>query len=284
MPFAAIPFPNIDDVLFSFGPYSIDLFGGFEVGPLVIRWYALSYIAGLLFAWFYTKRLVANRSLWAKEPPATAIQIDDLLFWGALGVILGGRLGYVLFYDPAHFLAHPGAILAIWSGGMSFHGGFAGVILAVVLYCRAKGMPFFSTIDAVACGVPIGLFFGRIANFVNQELYGRVTDVPWAVIFPRSDGQPRHPSQLYEAALEGLLLFVVLRFCSHRLMRLKRPGYISGVFALVYGLSRMFVELFRLPDDHIGYLAGFFTMGMALSLPMVLLGLWLMRNARQQEA
>ena len=268
---AAIPFPDIDDVLFS-------------IGPLTIRWYALSYVAGLLFAWFYTKRLVKTPSLWAKEPPATPLQIDDLLFWGALGVIVGGRLGYVLVYNPAFFLANPAAIPAVWSGGMSFHGGFVGVILAVVMFCRVRKLNFLSTMDAVACGVPIGLFFGRVANFINQELYGRVTDVPWAVIFPRSDGYPRHPSQLYEAALEGLLLFVVLRICTHRLMLLKQPGYICGVFALVYGLSRIFVELFRVPDSHIGYFAGFFTMGMSLSVPMVLLGLFLIRRARDASA
>ncbi len=268
---AAIPFPNIDDVLFT-------------IGPLTIRWYALSYIAGLMFAWFYTKRLVTTPSLWAKEPPATPLNIDDLLFWCALGVIVGGRLGYVLVYNPTYYFANPTAIPAVWSGGMSFHGGFAGVILAVVLFCRVRKLPFLSTMDAVACGIPIGLFFGRVANFINQELYGRVTDVPWAVIFPRSDGYPRHPSQLYEAALEGLLLFAILRICTHRLMRLKQPGYICGVFALVYGLSRIFVELFRVPDSHIGYFAGFFTMGMSLSVPMVLLGLWLIRRTRDVAA
>lgn len=281
---AALPFPDIHPVLFRIPSFSFDFLGGLEIGPFELRWYALAYIAGLVCAWIYTKRLVANRKLWADEPPATQIQIDDLLFWGALGVIIGGRLGYVLAYDPVHFLQNPQAILAVWSGGMSFHGGFIGVALAVFLFCIVKKLPFLPTMDAVACGVPIGLFFGRIANFINQELWGHVTDVPWAVIFPKSDGLPRHPSQLYEAALEGILLFIVLRLCSHRFLRLKRPGFLSGAFALVYGLSRIVVEFFRVPDGHIGYLAGGVTMGMSLSVPMVLLGLLLLYRARQAPA
>lgn len=284
MIFASLPFPEIDPVLFRIGPFVLDFLGGFQLGPLEIRWYALSYIAGLMFAWIYTKRLVSNPRLWAGQAPATPVHIDDLLLWGALGVILGGRVGYILAYNFEYYLSNPSAIFAVWSGGMSFHGGFAGVILAVLLFCRVRGIPFFPTIDVVATGVPIGLFFGRIANFINQELYGRVTDVPWGVVFPRGGPEPRHPSQLYEAALEGVLLFIVLRICSHRLLRLKRPGYISGVFAIVYGLSRMFVELFRMPDAHIGFLSGGLTMGMLLSVPMVVLGLWLVLRAREVTA
>lgn len=281
---ASLPFPEIDPVLLRIGPFTIDFLGDFTLGPLEIRWYALSYIAGLICAWIYTKRLVASQSLWGGEPPATAVQIDDLLLWGALGVILGGRLGYVMAYNLDYYLSNPGAILAVWSGGMSFHGGFIGVVLAVVAFCKARGIAFLPTMDAVATGVPIGLFFGRIANFINQELYGRVTDVPWSVVFPRGGPEPRHPSQLYEAALEGLLLFLILRICSHRLLRLQRPGYISGVFAIVYGLSRMFVELFRMPDAHIGFLSGGLTMGMVLSVPMVLLGVWLVAHAKKVPA
>ena len=281
---AAIPFPDIGEVLFRIPAIDIDLFGGFDIGPFELRWYALAYIAGLVCAWIYTKRLVSKTDLWADGPPATPLQIDDLLFWGALGVIIGGRLGYVLVYDPAYFLQNPQAIPAVWTGGMSFHGGFAGVVLAVFLYCRVKGLTFLPLMDAVACGVPIGLFFGRVANFINQELWGHVTNVPWAVIFPRAGPEPRHPSQLYEAALEGIVLFVVLRICSHRYLRLKQPGYVSGVFALIYGVSRIVVEFFRVPDAHIGYFAGGLTMGISLSVPMVLLGLFLIARAGRTAA
>lgn len=281
---AALPFPEIDPVLFRIGPFAIDFFGDFTLGPLEIRWYALSYIAGIICAWIYIKRQVSNKSLWAGDPAATTVQIDDLLFWGALGVILGGRLGYVVAYNFEQYLANPLAILAVWSGGMSFHGGFLGVIFAVLVFCKLRGIAFFPVIDVVATGVPIGLFFGRLANFINQELYGRVSDLPWAVVFPHGGPEPRHPSQLYEAALEGVVLFIVLRMCTHRYFKLKKPGFISGVFAVGYGLSRTLVELFRMPDAHIGFFAGGLTMGMLLSAPMVLLGLFLMLRAREAPA
>ena len=262
-----IPFPAIDPVLI-------------EIGPFAVRWYSLAYIAGIIFAWIYMKRLVSNRALWAGEPPITPLQIDDLLFWSALGVILGGRIGYVAAYNPAAYLADPLSIFAIWTGGMSFHGGFLGVVLAVAVFCRIKGLKFLPVIDAVATGVPIGLFFGRIANFINGELFGRETDVPWAVVFPNGGPVPRHPSQLYEALLEGIVLFAVIRLCTHRLFKLKQAGFISGVFALGYGASRVIVEFFRKPDDHIGFLAGGATMGMMLSVPMIAVGLWLLYRAR----
>jgi len=262
-----IPFPTIDPVLI-------------EIGPFAVRWYSLAYIAGIIFAWVYMKRLVSNRALWAGEPPITPQQIDDLLFWSTLGVILGGRIGYIIAYNPAAYLADPLSMFAIWTGGMSFHGGFLGVVLAVAVYAKAKGLRFLPVIDAVATGVPIGLFFGRIANFINGELFGRQTDVPWAMVFPRGGPVPRHPSQLYEAALEGLILFIVIRLCTHRLFKLKQAGFISGVFAFGYGASRVIVEFFRKPDDHIGFLAGGATMGMMLSVPMIAVGLWLLFRAR----
>ncbi|MGI9412454.1 MAG: prolipoprotein diacylglyceryl transferase [Hyphomicrobiales bacterium] len=265
-----IPFPTIDPVLF-------------EVGPFAIRWYALSYVAGILFAWIYMKRVVANTSLWAGEPPITPLQIDDLLFWSTLGVILGGRIGYIVAYGGEGRFSNPLDMLAIWRGGMSFHGGFLGVVLAVAVYCRVKGLRFLPIIDAVATGVPIGLFFGRIANFINGELFGRKTDVPWAMVFPHGGPAPRHPSQLYEAALEGLVLFVALRICTHRLFKLKQAGFISGVFASGYGAARVAVEFFRKPDEQIGFLAGGATMGMMLSVPMILIGVWLMVRARTAQ-
>jgi phosphatidylglycerol:prolipoprotein diacylglycerol transferase len=265
----SIPFPDIDPILF-------------EIGPFAVRWYALSYVVGLLLAWLYIKRLVANEELWRGPSPATALQIDDLLFWSALGVILGGRLGYVLFYNSAHYLANPLDAFAVWRGGMSFHGGFLGVIFAVLVFARLKGLSFWSLIDAAATAAPIGLFFGRVANFINGELFGRVSDVPWAVAFPMGGEEPRHPSQLYEALLEGIVLFVVLRVCSHRFKLLQRPGAISGVFAAGYGCSRILVEFFRQPDGHIGFLAGGLTMGMVLTAPMIALGAYLIMRSRAQ--
>ncbi len=263
-----LPFPEIDPVIVEFGPFAI-------------RWYALSYIAGLLLGWLYMKRLVANRTLWSGEPAATPLQIDDLLLWVALGVILGGRIGYVLFYNLSFFIQNPLQVLQVWQGGMSFHGGFLGVILALVVFGLAKRINVLSLLDLTAAAVTIGLFFGRIANFINAELYGRVTDVPWAFVFPTGGPEPRHPSQLYEAALEGLLLFLVLRYFTHSRKALDRPGLVAGVFAIGYGASRIFVEFFRMPDSHIGYLAGFITMGMILSLPMLAIGAGLIWNARR---
>ena len=264
----AIAYPNIDPILF-------------EIGPFIIRWYALAYIAGLLLGWLYMKRLIANRTLWSGEPAASIDDIDDLLLWVALGVILGGRAGYVLFYNPAAFLQNPAEILAIWRGGMSFHGGFLGVILAIILFCRARGLNILSILDLAGAAVTIGLFFGRLANFINAELFGRVSDVPWAMVFPGGGPEPRHPSQLYEAALEGLVLFLLLRYLAYNRLRLRTPGFIAGVFAVGYGISRIIVEFFRMPDQHIGYLAGWLTMGMILSVPMLLVGALLMANAQR---
>lgn len=264
----AIAFPAIDPILI-------------EIGPFAIRWYALAYIAGLLLGMLYMKRLVANRALWASEPAASVDDIDDLLLWVALGVIFGGRIGYVLFYNPAIFLQNPSEILAIWRGGMSFHGGFMGVILAIILFCRARSLSILSILDLAAAAVTIGLFFGRIANFINAELFGRVSDVAWAMVFPGGGPEPRHPSQLYEAALEGLVLFLVLRYLAYNRLRLRTPGFIAGVFALGYGASRIIVEFFRMPDQHIGYFAGWLTMGMILSIPMLLVGALLMANAHR---
>jgi len=266
---AAIPFPAIDPVLI-------------QIGPFAIRWYALAYIVGLLIGWRYCLQLTGR-------PPrlVTRDHIDDFFLWATLGVVLGGRVGYVLFYQPRHFLEHPLDILAIWEGGMSFHGGLVGVILAMYLFARRRGIRFLALTDIVASATPIGLFLGRLANFVNGELYGRPSDVPWAVIFDRTDpsGLPRHPSQLYEAALEGIVLFLVL-FATIRVVRaLERPGLVSGVFLIGYGLSRFLVEFFREPDPQLGYLlGGTMTMGQILSLPMLALGLFLLARARPTSA
>jgi phosphatidylglycerol---prolipoprotein diacylglyceryl transferase len=265
--FTALTFPNIDPV-------------ALQIGPLSIHWYGIGYVASILFAWWYCKRLAANTALWQDGKPAmTALDLDDFVVWAALGVVLGGRLGYILFYDLAKYVADPMSIFAINQGGMSYHGGLLGVILAMVLYARKRGIHVWSMFDTVAAAVPFGLGLGRITNFINSELWGRTTDVPWAFILP--DGSVRHPSQLYEAVLEGLILFFVLRFLTHSRFKLKTPKFIGGAFICGYGLSRIFVEFFREPDAQLGYLAGnWLTMGMVLSLPMVLAGMWAMATAK----
>ena len=268
----SLSFPDIDPVAFSLGPFAV-------------RWYALAYVVGLVFALFYMKRLVANPALWpGTRPSMTAQQLDDLFLWGALGVVLGGRLGYVLFYDPLYFAADPLEILKPWEGGMSFHGGFLGVIVACWIYGRHIGVGLDRMLDLAAAGVPVGLGLGRLANFVNGELFGRATDVPWAIVFPGGGPIPRHPSQLYEAFLEGLLLFVAIRIATHRFHALARPGRVSGIFALGYGLVRIFVEFFREPDRQIGLMAGMISRGMLLSVPLVLVGVWLLWRSRTVRA
>ena len=266
---AVLPFPPVDPVLF-------------EIGPFAVRWYALAYIAGLLFASWYMKRLVSNARLWGSlKPSMTVPQVDDFFLWSLLGVVLGGRLGYVLFYKPLHYLAHPGEILMMWDGGMSFHGGFLGVVAVSYLYGRRIGASLDRMLDLGAASVPVGLGLGRLANFINSELWGRPTDVPWAFVFPLDQLQlPRHPSQLYEAVLEGLLLFLAVRFATHRHGALQFAGRASGIFALGYGLSRILVEFFREPDPFLGTFAGFITMGMILSVPLCLVGVWLLLRSR----
>src|SRR5919199_266294 len=269
MPFLAIPFPAIDPVLI-------------EIGPLVVRWYALAYIAGILLGWFYAGRLLGNARLWGGPAPLTRTDLDDFVLWATLGVVLGGRLGYVLFYNLDVYLDDPLEALRLWHGGMSFHGGLIGVGLAIVLFARLRRLPVLALADVAAAAAPIGLFFGRIANFINGELYGRITDVPWGVIFPNGGPEPRHPSQLYEALLEGLILFVVLRVFTHRILALRRPGLTFGVFLAGYAVARILAERFRMPDPQLGFLFGGVTMGMLLSLPMLLLGLALVVYARRR--
>ena len=272
MPLFAIPFPAFDPVLI-------------EIGPFSLRWYALAYIVGIFLGWWYAKRLVGNQRLWGPAgSPMKPIDIDDFVVWCTLGIILGGRIGYVLFYDLPRYTAHPLEVFALWQGGMSFHGGFLGTVLAMVLFSRVRRIPTWSLIDVIAPSVTFGLFLGRLANFVNGELFGRVTDVPWAIIFPAGGPEPRHPSQLYEASLEGLGLFIVLRILTHRYHKLQTPGFISGAFATGYGVARTFVEFFRQPDIQIGYLAGGLTMGMLLSIPMIFAGIALMVWASRRKA
>ena len=257
-----MPFPNFDPVLL-------------QIGPIAIRWYALAYVAGILLGWRYAAALVANPRLWARRGPiATPDQIGDLVLWITLGVIVGGRLGHVVFYTPELIWKDPLEILMVWHGGMSFHGGMIGVLVAVTLFARGARIDFLRLLDVVAAVQPIGQFFGRIANFINGELWGRPTDAPWGIVFPGAGPQPRHPSQLYEAALEGLVLFLILRWATHGPKLLNRRGVVAGMFAVGYGLARISLETVREPDAYLPHFPFGLTMGMMLSGPMVLIGLF----------
>jgi len=269
MPVFILTFPAFDPVVISLGPF-------------VVRWYALAYIVGILGGWFYARAIVRSEKLWDGRAPLTVGDYDDFVLWVTLGIILGGRLGYVLFYNPAYFAAHPFEAVQLWKGGMSFHGGFLGCVIAVVLFARGRGIPILSLADITCAVAPIGLFLGRIANFINGELWGRPSDMPWAMAFPGAGPVPRHPSQLYEAALEGLVLFGVLALLM-RAGALQRPGIIAGAFALGYGIARAFCELFREPDAQLGFLWGGLTMGMLLSLPLMLVGIALILTANRAE-
>ncbi len=255
-------FPHIDPVFLS-------------IGPLQFRWYGLMYVLAFAATYLIIRSETSRRHL-----PLTKDDVADLVFQGALGVVLGGRLGYILFYKFAYYLSHPLQVFSVWEGGMSFHGGFLGVIIAVLLFARRKGIPFFTLIDIAAICAPVGLGLGRIGNFINAELYGRQTDLPWGIIFPGGGGVPRHPSQLYEAILEGLLLFLIVRTVSRRTAV---TGVTGWTFVAGYGLFRFLVEFARQPDDHLGFIVSFFSMGQLLSLPMFLLGSFmafrLIRNA-----
>ena len=241
------------------------------IGPFAIRWYALAYIVGIVLGWVYARKILRTEKFWGGPAPISVAQFDDYVLWVTLGIILGGRTGYVLFYNLPHFIAHPLEIFQLWQGGMSFHGGFLGCVAAVLLFGWRNKVPVLSLGDVTCAVGTIGLLLGRLANFINSELWGRVTDVPWAFVFPTGGPLPRHPSQLYEAALEGVLLFVVLTLMIRR-GALRRPGLIVGTFAIVYGLARIFSEFFREPDPQLGFLWGGLTMGMLLSLPMIAAG------------
>jgi len=258
-----LPYPNIDPVAVS-------------IGPLKIHWYGLMYVVGIGGAWWLARRRARTGAV-----GLTVRQVDDLIFYAALGVILGGRLGYTLFYNFAGFLGNPLVIFRIWEGGMSFHGGMLGVFAALWWFGRREHIGFFTLSDFLAPLVPIGLGAGRIGNFINGELWGRVTDVPWAMVFPNAGPEPRHPSMLYEALLEGLVLFVLLQWF---IRKPRPPMATSGLFLLLYGIFRFAVEFVRLPDAHIGYLAfGWLTMGHVLTLPMIVIGAWLLVWAYQRS-
>jgi phosphatidylglycerol---prolipoprotein diacylglyceryl transferase len=268
----ALAFPVIDPVAVS-------------IGPLAVRWYALAYLAGFILGWRYC---IALSRRWMGRPDTE--DFDEFLTWAVVGVILGGRFGYVLFYNLPYYLENPLDALQVWHGGMSFHGGLIGVVLSILLFCRRRGLSPFRFGDLVGCASPIGLFFGRIANFINGELYGRIaaqTDwgADWAMVFPRDLLQlPRHPSQLYEAALEGALLFVILAILARRPAVAARPGLLAGIFFIGYGLARSLVEFYREPDAQLGFLWGGATMGQLLCAPMIVFGLWLALGSRSRSA
>ena len=261
---ATIPFPEIDPIIFSFGEVPL-------IGELALRWYSLSYLAGIIFAWWYIRRITAKPGA-----PMSKDHIDDMMFWGTIGIIAGGRLGYVLFYGEGKFFENPLLIFRFADGGMSFHGGLIGVVLAVILFSRKHKLDLMRVSDLIAIVSPIGLLAGRIANFINGELWGRPSDVSWAMVFPSDpSGLSRHPSQLYEAFGEGLLLFLILQLLYHKTdLPKKSPGVIAGLFFIGYGLARIIVEFFREPDSHIGLIAGI-SRGQMLSVPMFMLAAWL---------
>ncbi|MGB6432415.1 MAG: prolipoprotein diacylglyceryl transferase [Bradyrhizobium sp.] len=272
MPLLTIAFPVFNPVAFS-------------IGPFVIRWYALAYIGGIVLGWIYARALIKNEKLWAGPAPITLLQMDDFVLWVTIGIILGGRTGYVLFYNPLFFLHHPAEILEVWKGGMSFHGGFLGCVAAVMLFAHKNNISILSLGDITTAVGPIGLFLGRIANFINSELWGRAADpnLPWAMIFPNGGPIPRHPSQLYEAALEGIVLFTLLAVMI-RMGALKRPGLILGSFIAIYGIARIISEIFREPDPQLGFLWGGLTMGMLLSIPMIIVGAIIIVAAYRRKA
>ncbi|MEE2996579.1 MAG: prolipoprotein diacylglyceryl transferase [Pseudomonadota bacterium] len=260
-----LTYPAIDPVLI-------------EIGPFAIRWYALSYVAGILMAWRYM--------IWLSQRSPTGItreHVDDFVVWATLGIILGGRLGYVIFYKPGYYLQNPLEVLAVWQGGMSFHGGLLGVIVAIWWFCHRRGYSWIAVGDVVACTAPVGLFLGRIANFINGELFGRVTDSSLGMIFPGGGPLPRHPSQLYEAALEGLVLFLVLFWLARRPVYIAKQGLLSGVFLAGYAIGRTAAEVFRQPDAHIGFLTIGTTMGQWLSMPLFIAGVWLIVHSRRHD-
>jgi phosphatidylglycerol:prolipoprotein diacylglycerol transferase len=271
MPFLLITFPVFDPIAFS-------------IGWFAIRWYALAYIVGIVLGWIYARSLVKKERLWGGPAPITLPQLDDFILWVTIGIIVGGRTGYVLFYNPAFFFQHPVEIFQLWNGGMSFHGGFLGCVAAVMLFARNNGISILSLGDITTAVAPIGILLGRIANFINSELWGRTTDtsVPWAMVFPNGGPLPRHPSQLYEAGLEGIVLFAILAVMI-RMGALKRPGLILGSFIAIYGLARITGEFFREPDAQLGFLWGGLTMGMLLSVPMVIAGAILIVVASRRQ-
>ena len=254
-----LSFPSISPVILS-------------LGPLEIRWYSLAYIIGFLFSWIYIKKISLNKSLYHRKSSFNPKLVDDLVFYSVIGLILGARLGYIIFYNIEFYSHHPLNILYVWEGGLSFHGGLIGIIIAALYTSKAYKISFFELSDLICISAPVGIFLGRISNFINGELYGRPSSMLFGIIFPTADNQYRHPSQLYEAFLEGLLLFIILNLSIFFLKTLSKPGCVSGLFLFFYGLFRFIVEFSREPDIQVGYIYSFLTMGMILSVPMIIAG------------
>lgn len=263
-----LTYPQISPDALVLGPYDLPLVG---VMAFHVRWYSLAYLFGVLLGWFLVRAFNKRRDPALLSPAA----LDDIMVYAILGIVLGGRLGYVLFYKPAYYFTHLPEVLMVWQGGMSFHGGLVGMLVAMLLFCRNFKLPFFAVTDLLAVAAPIGLFLGRLANFINGELYGRKTDSEWGMIFPDSDGAPRYPSQLIEAGLEGLVLFALLLSLACFTKVLGKRGCLSGLFLIGYSLARSVSELFREPDAFIGFLPGGLTMGQVLSMPMLAFGFYL---------
>lgn len=253
-----IPYPEMNPV-------------ALQLGPLAIRWYSLAYIGGILLGWWVVMREHTRRPIAGLSSTA----LDDTVMWAVFGIVLGGRLGYVCFYKPGYYFSHLAEIFAIWEGGMSFHGGLIGVILAFWLFSKKYNVRFLELMDVIACAVPIGLCFGRLANFINGELFGRVTDSPFGMVFPHGGPLPRHPSQLYEASLEGVLLFILMYICLKHTNARSKVGLLAGIFLIGYSCARMVSEYFREPDAFLGFIIGPVTMGQLLCLPMLAIGLYL---------
>ncbi len=272
MELMALPFPAIDPVAIA-------------LGPLKVRWYGLAYLVGLVLGWLYMRSLLRRDDLWRGGSPMRPEQADDFLLWATLGTVIGGRLGFVLLYEPSMFIRNPLQFFYVWQGGMAFHGGLLGVITAIALFARVNRISFLSLGDLCGAVVPFGLFFGRIANFINGEVYGRLSDVPWAVDFPIEVLEPgdlpgpRHPTQIYEACLEGLLLFLLIRYLTHRRGSLKRPGLTAGAFLCGYAVARIFVEFFKQWDYAEFFTTQYFSTGMVYSLPMLAFGAYLIAQA-----
>ena len=290
-----LQFPDINPYVPLLGPYRFHLMS-WDIGPIGVRWYALAYIAGIVLGWRYGIRLVKNQRLWGPaSPTATPVQIDDLILWLTIGVVVGGRLGSMIFYDTKDLFSHPLVALQIWNGGMSFHGGMIGVAIAILLFARSNKIDILKLADLVAPCVPFGLFFGRIANFINGELWGRPTHAPWGMVFCNetlrkafgsceAGYEPRHPSQLYEATLEGIVLFLILRWATHRMKWLQRQGALTGLFLASYACVRILLENVREPDRWMPKFPLGLTMGMMLSIPMFLVGAWMIWRALKLPA
>jgi phosphatidylglycerol---prolipoprotein diacylglyceryl transferase len=270
-PLALLTYPNIDPV-------------AIELGPLAVKWYGLAYMAGLLLGWYYIRRLVTTPHLWFNsKPPLTLERIDDLLLFMTVGVIVGGRLGQVLLYDPEFYFSNPAEIFKVWKGGMSFHGAVIACTILILVFAVVYKVSARTVGDLVCASTPFGLFFGRIANFINSEHWGRVTDAWVGMVFPNGGDNPRHPSQLYEAFLEGLVMFAITRFATHSLLTLKRPGLTTGIWMIWYAIARSISEFFREPEpDHILNI-GPFTAGQVYCLPMIILGIYLIWTAPKRD-